>query len=95
MEEKYCEKLKEITKKKEFEKKQILDELVEVKLEWNYPKIKNYETKSDLILSQLHLITLIIKNMEIKCPKDTWTEDSCNNNCKELYESTIKILKCN
>jgi len=91
--EKYCEKLMELKKKKEFEKVQVLDNLMEAKLEWNYPKIQAWESKSNLIFVQLHTITLIIENMKLKCPVDTWTEDSCENNCKEIYENTLKIMR--
>lgn len=90
--EKYCDKLIEMKKKKEFEKKQILDNLAEAKTEWNYPKIQTYESKSNLIFAQLHLLTLIIENMKVKCPVDMWTEDSCECNCKEIYKNTLKII---
>lgn len=91
--EKYCDKLMELKKKKEFEKVQILDNLTDAKFEWNYPKIQTYESKSNLIFAQLHMITLIIENMKLRCPVDMWTEDNCESNCKEIYENTIKIMK--
>lgn len=91
--EKYCDKLKEIKKNKEFEKKQILDNLFEAKSEWNYAKIKNYESKSDLILAELQIITLFHGAMSEKCPRENWNEESCINNCKGYYDYIEKMIK--
>lgn len=89
----YCEKIKEIKKSKEFERQQIIDELITAKLEWNYPKIKMYESKEALLDSQLMLIKLMSEAMKDSCPRENLIDDSCDLSCKTYYDYVLSVIK--
>lgn len=89
----YCDKLTEIKTKKEFERKQIIDELISAKLEWTYPKIKLYESKEALLDSQLMLIKLMSEAMKDSCPRENLIDDSCELSCKTYYDYVLSVCK--
>ena len=89
----YCDKLTEIKTKKEFERKQIIEELNSIKLEGNYPKIKMYESKEALLDSHLFLINHFIKAMLESCPRENSSEDSCDISCKTYYDYVLSVCK--
>lgn len=90
----YCDKLKQLKKEKEQERKVLLDELHKAKLAWDKPKIDLYDSRESLNHSHLCTINFMLKAMNDMCLKENLIDNSCDETaCKVYYDYVLSVLR--